>query len=244
MAKGSYKKNSVYVCSKCGNILQILEEGGGNIVCCLKALSEDPALTKKYQAPAPAATSSKADEDFEVIEEDLNVESDFEEVSESENGEDDLDLDLDIEGLNLDDDDTPSNKPSTSAKTQAMIKAVEKVIGGRKLTDEELEQIKRQDLFTVAEYAETPVEKKISQIGNVQITLACFGEMQSLEIHSHPNHHETIFVLEGRGTVYLGERANRSEIVTGAFFTVPKTIPHGFKNTQTSEMLLLWFHHE
>ncbi|MEK7483196.1 MAG: cupin domain-containing protein, partial [Planctomycetota bacterium] len=182
-----------------------------------------------------------AEDDFEAVE-DIQIENDFEEVDEKENDEDDFDLDLNIDGLNLEDEDSPA--PSTSASTSAIIKAVEKVMGGRKLSDEELEQIKRQDLFTIAEYGETPVEKKIAQIGNVQITLACLAEMQNVEIHSHPNHHETVFLLEGRGTVYLGERANRSEIMSGAFFTIPKNIPHGFKNTQTSEILLLWFHHQ
>lgn len=241
MAKGAYKLNGIYTCTKCGNVIQIVEEGGGNVVCCLKALSEDQAKAKKYRTqaappPPPPAPVPKED-DFEVEDMDFNSEdSDFEDIGEV--NEDDLnvdDLDLNVDDLDL-------NVDVPSSKTSSVIKAVQTVLGGRPLTDGELSQIKHEDLFSLFSSEDTPAEKKIAQIGNVQITMAYLGELQTIEIHSHPDHYETVFLVEGRGYLYLGERATRTDITSGAFFTIPKKVPHGFKNTQTSEMILLWFH--
>lgn len=38
MAKGKYKSGFVYSCERCGNEVVVVTEGGGNLICCVKAM--------------------------------------------------------------------------------------------------------------------------------------------------------------------------------------------------------------
>lgn len=46
-------------------------------------------------------------------------------------------------------------------------------------------------------------------------------------LHKHIEHSETIYVLEGKGLMQLGEKS--FEIAKGDYIRVPKEVPHGVK---------------
>ncbi|MBI4613429.1 MAG: hypothetical protein HY720_07430 [Planctomycetes bacterium] len=43
MAKSKYKLGKFYECERCGNVIKVVKEGGGNVICCVKALNETSA---------------------------------------------------------------------------------------------------------------------------------------------------------------------------------------------------------
>lgn len=54
MAKNKYKLGSFFECERCGNIIKIVHEGGGNLICCVKALQETgPPPGEVSGAPVP-----------------------------------------------------------------------------------------------------------------------------------------------------------------------------------------------
>ncbi len=50
---------------------------------------------------------------------------------------------------------------------------------------------------------------------------------KQVPLHKHVAHSETIYVLEGKGLLQLGEES--FEIVSGDYIRVPKGTPHGVK---------------
>jgi desulfoferrodoxin-like iron-binding protein len=221
MGKGDYKQERVYRCQKCGNTVQLLSEGGGNLICCVKAMSEDKVLSEKYATKALAEESSKKNKP-ESLPQKTQAPAPEEE---------------DFDFSDIDDIDVESSDP-----TQEF--AFETLEGSQALTPEELQEFSVEECFNLTQYdSEKPVEIPLKPMKNMKVTLVCLGELQTLDLHYHPHHHESVFILEGRGYVYLGDRTKRQEIRSGSFFTLPQNIRHGFKNTQTSEMILLWFHY-
>lgn len=61
MAKSKYKQGKYYECERCGNIIKICHEGGGNIICCVKALNETSTPAgESAGGAAPAAAAAPA----------------------------------------------------------------------------------------------------------------------------------------------------------------------------------------
>lgn len=65
MAKNKYKTGHKYSCERCGNQVVVLGEGGGNLICCVKALTEtggpdDGAVFSDKSAPPAASEPARA----------------------------------------------------------------------------------------------------------------------------------------------------------------------------------------
>lgn len=65
MPKGKYKAGKYYECERCGNVIKLVTEGGGNIICCVKALGDTSPppgeLAASAASPArPAASPAPA----------------------------------------------------------------------------------------------------------------------------------------------------------------------------------------
>lgn len=56
MAKGKYEVGHFYVCERCGNEVKIVTSGGGNLICCVKAMQQSP---RKAEPEAAAGAPAK-----------------------------------------------------------------------------------------------------------------------------------------------------------------------------------------
>ena len=75
MGKGEYRKGATYRCDRCGNVVCLVHEGGGNLVCCVKALKADPeASSSSLSIPvsAPEEESVSVEEPSRVLPEDVD----------------------------------------------------------------------------------------------------------------------------------------------------------------------------
>ncbi len=58
MAKGKYALGEQYFCERCGNQIKVLDAGGGNLICCVKAMQrakKDVADSSPVAAPKSVA---------------------------------------------------------------------------------------------------------------------------------------------------------------------------------------------
>ncbi len=60
MAKSKYKQGKYYECERCGNIIKICHEGGGNIICCVKALNETDTPAGESSGGGGSSPAAKA----------------------------------------------------------------------------------------------------------------------------------------------------------------------------------------
>jgi mannose-6-phosphate isomerase-like protein (cupin superfamily) len=60
---------------------------------------------------------------------------------------------------------------------------------------------------------------------------------KQVPLHKHVEHSETIYVLEGKGLLQLGEEA--FEIVSGDYIRVPKGTPHSVKVLSTIPLKII-----
>lgn len=60
---------------------------------------------------------------------------------------------------------------------------------------------------------------------------------KQVPLHKHVEHSETIYVLEGKGLLQLGDES--FEIVSGDYIRVPKGTPHGVKVLSTIPLKII-----
>ena len=68
-----------------------------------------------------------------------------------------------------------------------------------------------------------------------------FNPGEGLKLHLHPESEEVYFILEGSGTVYIGEERKAISVEPNmAIYIPPKTI-HGVKNTGSEKLIIAFF---
>ena len=65
----------------------------------------------------------------------------------------------------------------------------------------------------------------------LRFSVGYFGPGEGLNMHIHPESEEVYHVIEGRGTVYIGEEKSPTEIDRNTAIYLPPGTIHGVKNT-------------
>jgi quercetin dioxygenase-like cupin family protein len=89
----------------------------------------------------------------------------------------------------------------------------------------------------VARYDELPLTN-VPLFAEEEFSACLLGFLpgQELPVHVHAHEHEVFDVLEGRGTLFLDDKA--IELQRGSVIFVPAGVRHGFKNTSTDRWLV------
>jgi len=72
-------------------------------------------------------------------------------------------------------------------------------------------------------------------------SLGVFEPGQGLKDHIHPISEEVYFVVEGRGTVFIGEKRMEISIEPGMALYIPPGTIHGVKNTGCERLVIAFF---
>lgn len=84
---------------------------------------------------------------------------------------------------------------------------------------------------------EKRIRKKLRGSENIITELLCYEPGQSTPMHHHPQQDEIFYVVEGTGTITVGEEQGR--VVANSLYFVPAQTPHGL--TADSRLVLLFF---
>ncbi|MEM3019157.1 MAG: cupin domain-containing protein [Candidatus Bathyarchaeia archaeon] len=85
------------------------------------------------------------------------------------------------------------------------------------------------------------VNAQTSGAQHLNFSIGIFDPGQGLRTHIHPISEEVYFVLEGRGTVFIGEERNEVAIETGMAIYIPPGTIHGVKNTGSERLTIAFF---
>jgi len=76
---------------------------------------------------------------------------------------------------------------------------------------------------------------------HLRFSIGYFDPGQGLSMHIHPESEEVYYVIEGRGTVYVGEERSATEVDQNtAVYVSPGTI-HGIRNTAGGKLAVAFF---
>jgi len=76
---------------------------------------------------------------------------------------------------------------------------------------------------------------------NLVFSVGYFSPGEKLSPHIHPESEEVYYVIEGKGTVYLGEDLKEIPIEPHVGLYVPPGMVHGVANTGKSKLLIAFF---
>jgi quercetin dioxygenase-like cupin family protein len=87
------------------------------------------------------------------------------------------------------------------------------------------------------------IRKKLLGSRRIVTELLCYEPGQSTPIHHHPEQDEVFLVLEGQGTISVGEEEAAEEAAIGprSLLHVPAGTRHGMKAAGDSRMVVLFF---
>ena len=72
---------------------------------------------------------------------------------------------------------------------------------------------------------------------HMRFSVGYFSPGQGLNMHIHPESEEVYYVVEGRGTVYVGEERKMEVNKDTAVYSPPGTI-HGIRNTGSEKLVV------
>lgn len=74
-----------------------------------------------------------------------------------------------------------------------------------------------------------------------RFSMGYFSPGEQLAPHIHPESEEIYYVIQGRGTVYLGEELQEIPVEPHVGLYVPPGMVHGVKNTGDERLLIAFF---
>jgi quercetin dioxygenase-like cupin family protein len=80
----------------------------------------------------------------------------------------------------------------------------------------------------------------LAELPELEVIDARFGPGFSIEPHTHRDHSDSFYVLDGEAEFTLGDEVVRAG--AGTWVTAPVGIVHGFRNTGDSELRILNIH--
>lgn len=83
------------------------------------------------------------------------------------------------------------------------------------------------------------VRKRVFLSDDLVAELVCYEPAQGTPVHHHPRQDEIFYVIEGRGTMSVGEEV--IEVAAGSTILVPATVPHGVTAADDSRLVLMFF---
>jgi len=72
----------------------------------------------------------------------------------------------------------------------------------------------------------------------MRFSVGYFSPGQGLNMHIHPESEEVYYVVEGRGTVYVGEERRKMEVNKDTAVYIPPGTIHGIRNTGSEELVV------
>ena len=84
---------------------------------------------------------------------------------------------------------------------------------------------------------EKRIRKKLRRSEKIITEILCYEPGQSTPMHQHPEQDEIFYVVEGTGTITVGEEQER--VAANSLYFVPAQTPHGL--TADSRLVLLFF---
>jgi quercetin dioxygenase-like cupin family protein len=100
-----------------------------------------------------------------------------------------------------------------------------------------MEQAKINDLVEFSH--DKRVRKRIFLSDDIVSEVVCYEPGQGTPVHHHPRQDEIFYVIEGRGTMSVGEEVIAVSASSTVF--VPATVPHGFSAADDSRLVLMFF---
>ena len=76
---------------------------------------------------------------------------------------------------------------------------------------------------------------------NLRFALGVFDPNEGLVPHIHPESEEVYYVIEGKGTVYIGEERKEIPIEPEMALYMPPGTIHGVKNTGKEKLIVAFF---
>ena len=81
----------------------------------------------------------------------------------------------------------------------------------------------------------------LAELPELEVVELCFGpEFEGVEPHSHSDHVDSFYVLQGEAEFVMGDRVVR--LGSGAYVAAPIGVVHGFRNTGDGDLRMLNFH--
>jgi quercetin dioxygenase-like cupin family protein len=80
----------------------------------------------------------------------------------------------------------------------------------------------------------------LAELPELEVIDACFGPGFSVEPHSHRDHVDSFYVLEGEAEFTLGDEVIHAG--AGTWVAVPIGVVHGFRNAGDGELRILNIH--
>lgn len=95
-------------------------------------------------------------------------------------------------------------------------------------------------LENVIEFSdEKRVRKKLIQSDGVIAEIVCYEPGQGTVTHQHPRQDEVFHVVEGQGTITIGEES--MPISGGHLIFAPRNVPHSLAAAEDSRLVILFF---
>ncbi len=92
----------------------------------------------------------------------------------------------------------------------------------------------------MVEYSDAKrIRKRVFLSDDLVSELVCYEPAQGTPVHHHPRQDEIFYVIEGRGTMSVGEEV--IEVAAGSAVFVPATEPHGVTAADDSRLVLMFF---
>jgi len=76
---------------------------------------------------------------------------------------------------------------------------------------------------------------------NLRFALGVFNPDEGLVPHIHPESEEVYYVIEGKGTIYIGEERREIPIEPETALYIPPGTIHGVKNTGKEKLVVAFF---
>lgn len=100
-----------------------------------------------------------------------------------------------------------------------------------------MEHAKIDDLVEFSE--DRRVRKRVFLSDDIVSEVVCYEPGQGTPVHHHPRQDEIFYVIEGRGTMEVGEET--IELAASSTVFVPATVPHGLTAADDSRLVLMFF---
>ena len=86
---------------------------------------------------------------------------------------------------------------------------------------------------------EKRIRKKLYGSEKIVTELLCYEPGQSTPMHQHPQQDEVFYVLEGSGTIFIGEE--EQSVSPGSLIFVSAQKRHGMRAANDSRLVILFF---
>lgn len=95
-------------------------------------------------------------------------------------------------------------------------------------------------LENVIEFSdEKRIRKKLIQSDGVIAEIVCYEPGQGTVTHHHPRQDEVFHVVEGQGTITIGE--DSMPVSGGHLIFAPRNVPHSLAAAEDSRLVILFF---